>query len=325
MKRIIAIASEVFEEYMPKLILSFFILLLLIGTPWGWAGAEQTPESPAHQKAAMGMLADAGIADPDAAQMVAALAEAGFNSEQMTMVVRQIQAVAGERSVRDAVVGKIREGLAKRVGPEGIVRATERVRERYGFALEMARTLAPGQYAGLGGIIADGLASGLSREDTGRIVAALETQPLRTDPKPQGLAVESLATARDLVRLGVSSSLAAGVVGEAVKQGYDGDSMQILRQVFSEQRLQGNMDQVAQRFMGAIQGGVRARDLGARVGAGAGLGKGFGGSGSGGSGSGGGGAGAGAGGGGGGGGGSSGGGHGHSGGSGGRGGGKGGR
>jgi len=316
MKRIIAIASEVSEEYMPKLILSFSILLLLIGTPWGWAGAEETAGSPAQQKAAEGMLVDVGVADPDAAQMVAAMAEAGFSPEQMAVVIRQVQAAAGERSTRDAVVGKIREGLAKRVGAEGIVRATERVRERYGLALETARTLAPGQYAGLSGIIADGLASGLSREDTGRIVAALEAGPLRTDPKPQGLAAESLATARDLVRLGVSSPLAAEVVAEAVRQGYDGDSMQILRQVLGEQRLQGNMDQVAQRFIGAIQGGVRARDLGARVGAGAGIGKR-----SGGSGSGGGGAGAGSGGGGG----SSGGGHGHSGGSGGRGGGKGGR
>lgn len=321
MKRIITIASEAFEEYMPKLILSFFILLLLIGPPWGWAGAEEPAGSPAQQKATEAMLVDVGVADPDAAQMVAAMAEAGFSSEQMAMVIRQVQASAGERSTRDAVVGKIREGLAKRVGPEGIVRATERVRERYGLALETARTLAPGQYTGLGGIIADGLASGLSRADTGRIVAALEARPLRTDPKPQGLAVESLATARDLVRLGVSSPLAAEVVAEAVKQGYDGDSMQILRQVLGEQRLQGNMDQVAQRFIGAIQGGVRARDLGARVGAGAGIGKRSGGSGSGGSGSGEGGAGAGAGGGGG----SSGGGHGHSGGSGGRGGGKGGR
>jgi hypothetical protein len=317
MKRIIVIASEVFEENMPKLILSFFILLLLIGTPGGWAGAAETSGSPAQQKAAEGMLVDVGVADPDAAQMVAAMAEAGFSSEQMAVVVRQVQAVAGERSARDAVVGKIREGLAKRVGPEGIVRATDRVRERYGFAMDTARTLAPGQYAGLGGIIADGLASGLTREDTGQIVAALEARPLRTDPKPPGLAVESLATARDLVRLGVSSPLAAGVVGEAVKQGYDGDSMRILRQVFGEQRMQGNMDQVAQRFMGAIQGGVRARELGARVGAGAGNGKGPGGSGSGG-----GGAGAGSGGGGAG---ASGGGHGHSGGSGGRGGGKGGQ
>jgi hypothetical protein len=265
---------------MHKLILSFIILSLLTGTVRGEAGAEEASGLPAQLRAVESTLVRVGVPETDAAKIVGSMIDAGFSPEQMALITQQVQAAAGERSTQEAVVGKIREGLAKRVGPEGIVKATDRVRERYGFAMDTARTLAPGQYADLGGILADGLASGLTREDSERIVAALQARAPQADKEQHGLAVESLVTSRDMVRLGVSSKLSASVLGGALEKGYDGASMQLLRQAFSEQRMLGNMDQVAQKFMAAIQRGVRAKDLGSRVGAR--NGKGSGGSGSGG-------------------------------------------
>ena len=264
---------------MYKSMLSFIMLLLLVVTTRGLAGAEEAAGSPSQLRAVESTMVRVGVPETDAAHMVESMAAAGFRPEQMTQIAQQVQAAAGELSMRDAVVGKIREGLAKRVGPEGIVKATDRVRERYGLAMNMARTLAPDRYAGLGGLVADGLASGLSREDSERIVTTLQARAKHANTDQHALAVESLTTSRDLVRQGVSSKLTATVVGGALEKGYDAASMQLVRQAFSEQRMQGNMDQVAQRFIAAIQGGVKAKDLGSRASAGSG-GTGYGGSGS---------------------------------------------
>ena len=73
-----------------------------------------------------------------------AMTEAGYTSAQMVQIRERLQDADNEPATRAALVSKVREGLAKQVGPEAIVRATERVRERYRVALGIARTL-PGQ------------------------------------------------------------------------------------------------------------------------------------------------------------------------------------
>ena len=65
--------------------------------------------------------------------------------------------------------------------------------------------------------------------------------------------------------MGVSSALTLYVVGEALARGYDEASMQMLRQAFNSQKMQGDMNQVAQRLGSAIRQGVNARDLGSRA------------------------------------------------------------
>ena len=259
------------------------IMVVLLAAP---AGAQDAGEMAAvaspQVRALVSSLVRAGMTDADAASMVHSMVDAQYSGEQMAVIGQQVQAAAGERSTQEAVVSKIREGMAKRVGAEGIVKATDRVRERYGFAMQTAKTLTKAQSASLGGIIADSLSSGLSQQDTNQIAKGLQARSEQMDKERQSaLAAETMLTARDMVRLGVTSPVTAEVVGEALARGYDEASMQTLRQTFNAQRMQGNMDQVAQRFGLAIRQGVSARDLSAHAGA---SGNGAGGSGSGGSG-----------------------------------------
>jgi len=264
------------------------IMVVLLAVP---AGAQDAGEMAAvaspQSRALVSSLVRAGMTDADAASMVHSMVDAQYSGEQMAAIGQQVQATAGERSTQEAVVSKIREGMAKRVGAEGIVKATDRVRERYGFAMQTAKTLTKTQSASLGGIIADSLSSGLSQQDTNQIAKGLQARSEGMDKERQNtLAAETMLTARDMVRLGVTSPVTAEVVGEALARGYDEVSMQTLRQTFNAQRMKGNLDQVAQRFGLAIRQGVNASDLSAHAGAsgnGAG-GKGAGGSGSGGSG-----------------------------------------
>lgn len=172
----------------------------------------------------------------DAAGLVEGMVEAQYSGEQMAMIGQQVQAAAGDRSTREAVVSKIREGMAKRVGPEGIVKATDRVRQRYGFAMETAKALTKEQYASLGGIIADSLSSGLSQPDAKQITNGLQTRSEQMGKDIlQAPAAETILTARDMVRLGVSSQVASAVVGEALARGYDAAATEALRQTFNTQ------------------------------------------------------------------------------------------
>jgi hypothetical protein len=276
---------------MLNLIRSFIIIVLLVAPARAQVAGEMAAVTTAQLRALQSSLTRAGMTDGDAGGMVEGMVEAQYSGEQMAMIGQQVQAAAGDRSTREAVISKIREGMAKRVGPEGIVKATDRVRERYGFAMETAKALTKEQYASLGGIIADSLSSGLSQPDAKRITHGLQTRSEQMGKDSlQSLAAETMLTARDMVRLGVSSQVASAVVGEALARGYDAAAMEALRQTFNTQRMQSNMDQVAQRFGLAIRQGVSARDLGAHAGAGGsgGEGNGAGGKSSGGSGAGGG-------------------------------------
>jgi len=245
------------------------IMVVLLAAPAGaqYAGEMAAVASP-QSRALVSSLVRAGMTDADAASMVNSMVDARYSGEQMAVIGQQVQAAAGERSTQEAVVSKIREGMAKRVGAEGIVKATDRVRERYGFAMQTAKTLTKAQSASLGGIIADSLSSGLSQQDTNQIAQGLQARSEQMDKERQSaLVAETMLTARDMVRLGVTSPVTAEVVGEALARGYDEASMQTLRQTFNAQRMQGNMDQVAQRFGLAIRQGVSARDLSAHAGA----------------------------------------------------------
>lgn len=246
------------------------IILVLLAVTAAWAQDGDAAIDPARLQAVERSLAEVGLGGAEAADLARGMVAAGYTDGQMAQIGRQIQAAQGEPTTRQAVINKIREGMAKRVAPAGIVQAVERVRDRYGFALGLAAPLAGTQAAGLAGIVADGLSSGLSREDAGQIAGGIQAQAARMDrDRLHALATETMTAARDMVRLGVSSRTTASVMGEALTHGYDAAAMQTLRQSFQARQMQqANADQAAQRFGLAIRQGVQARDLGGLAGPG---------------------------------------------------------
>ena len=239
-------------------------LMLLLAIPF-WAQAEPTEAvmTPAEQRALVKQLVQAGLNETTAADMGNALATAQFTAEQGRLITRQLQDAAGDRFGREAMVSKVQEGLAKRVGPEAIVHALGRVRERHGLAKELARDIPSGNSAELSGMIADALSSGLRQEDARQLTQGLLGQ--RRQPGVQPLAMETMTTARDMVRLGVVSQTAAKILAHALEHGFDAAAMRDVRQTLSDQRAQSNMNQVAERMAAAIQNGVAAKDLAAHA------------------------------------------------------------
>ena len=245
------------------------IVLALMAATAAWAQDGDAAIDPERLQAVERNLADAGLSETEAADLARGMVAAGYTDGQAAQIGRQIRSARGELATRQAMIDKIREGMAKRVAPAGITLAVERVRERYGFALGLATHLAGTQAAGLAGIIADGLSSGLSREDASQIADGIQAQAARMNRDQRyALATETMTAARDMVRLGVSSRTTASVLGEALTHGYDAAAMQTLHQAFQARQMQANPDQVAQRFGLAIRQGVQAKDLGGLAGPG---------------------------------------------------------
>ncbi len=180
----------------------------------------------------------------------------------MAQVERQIHMADLNRESRDAVAGKVLEGIAKHISPAAITRATVKVRERYAFAMQLAEKVLPGKPMALAGIVADKLTSGLTPQDAEKVVAVLQprVQQLGKD-RFVGLATETVITSRDIVRLGVSSATTTNVIRTALATGDDATSMQTLRQSFNEQRMQSSMEQVARRYIRAMEMGIPAKAL----------------------------------------------------------------
>lgn len=250
--------------------------VMLAGTAW----AENASTDPTAPHAIERELVQAGVATSEAHDMVQTMLAAQFTTEEMHVIGQQIQSVAGEPQTQRAMIGKVREGIAKQVRPDRIVKATEAVRDRYRVATRMAQGLT-GEAAGeLSERIAEGMSSGLQHQDAEKIggnLLALGPQMKKT--QLHALAVAAMTTTRDMVRLGVASDVAGEVVSDALAQGYDAASMQVLRETINAMRMTNDINRLAQRLGQAIKQGVRAGDLGAHAGAGSGSGNGMGGAG----------------------------------------------
>lgn len=243
-------------------ILSFLILLLLAATANGQGNEENGALSASPSQAIANRLLGDGVATADANRLVHGMLDAGFTADQMAQVERQIHMAGLNREARNAVAGKVLEGIAKHISPEAITRATVKVRERHTFAMQLAEKVLPGNPTALAGIVADNLTSGLTPQDAEKVVAALQprAEQLGKD-RFAGLATETVTTSRDIVRLGVSSATTANVIQTALATGYDATSMQTLRQSFNEQRMQSSMEQVARRYIRAMEKGIPAKEL----------------------------------------------------------------
>lgn len=265
------------EVYMPYLIQFFMAVALVASTAFAQEPGENISMSAAQVRSFGKTLVTIGMNETDASGLAQHMAEAGFSGTQMSHIGQQLQAAQGEGETQRAMINKVQEGLAKRVGPEGIVNAVIRVRERYTLAMQMAQNLAKQRPAALGATIAEAMSSGLAHHDADSIAHALQTRAQQMNQaSQQALASQTMITSRDMVRMGVSSDLTSEVVREALAQGYDAAAMEQVRQAFDAHKNTSDMNQIARQLGLAVHRGVKAGELGKSLGKGNGAGDGMG-------------------------------------------------
>ena len=236
-------------------------------------GAAETTTSPGESQRFEQGLSAAGVDAADVTHLREDMAAAGFSPAQIDQLSQELQASKGAKVAQQAMVGKVREGLAKQVGPEAIVSAVSRVRERYTHALQMATSLARERPEALERTFAEAMSSGLKPQDADTIAHALQERAQAMPSGQQNLINQTMHTARDMVRMGVSSTLTTEVILDALARNYDAASMKQLRQTFDAKKNQTNMNQTARQVGAAIRQGVEAGKLDGSLNQAAGLGE----------------------------------------------------
>ncbi len=110
--------------------------------------------------------------------------------------------------------------------------------------------------------MADCLSAGLTEEDLQIIAVSLKAKAKgSTDAAAlEAQRIETLYTARDLVRQGVSSATATELINSALAQNYDAEAMRQLRASLAGTEIDG-LEARSRLFASAIAHGVKAADL----------------------------------------------------------------
>ncbi|MFT5700037.1 MAG: hypothetical protein ACI8ZB_002908 [Desulforhopalus sp.] len=226
------------------------------------ASAEQLSQPIAQQKLreVERQFIKNGISEENAHATVQAMVQSRFTLEQMVQVNRQMAPDDRLGIINRAMRDKIHEGIAKNVPPENILAATIKVRNRFELAEKFAHDIGQQDNALLANHYAHCLVAGLTVQDANQLAVSLQARVRNQNNRNSGrLALETLLTARDMVRQKISSATTVGVLQSALKQGYNGEEMLTLRHYMG--KMNGDVEKSAMRIGAAIQRGAQAGEL----------------------------------------------------------------
>jgi uncharacterized membrane protein YgcG len=156
------------------------------------------------------------------------------------------------------LMSKAFEGIAKNVPAPLILNAMQAVQSRNAFAHRQAARLTDHKNRKkiLGRTLAAGLAAGLSKKDVAEITNMVQQRlaSMNTEQSYR-LAMECFQTARDVSRLGVSSSAVTGMLTQAVNTGFNDEDMRVMRNSFVSQARHVEPQNLARGYTTAIQQG----------------------------------------------------------------------
>ena len=212
-------------------------------------------------------LIQSGINRTSTIDVTRAMLQYGFTARQ-TLAAHSVMMNAHQQGLQpDILISKAFEGMSKQVAANNIVNAMKTVQARHGFAQRQAQKLATRktQMHLMKHIIAASMAAGMEPPELETIVQALQarSQKMKTEQKA-ALAIETLKTARDMARLGVSSSQTASVVGKALQHEFTTVQMQAMRTSFINDSRATAPQSTAAGYASAIEQG---KSFGGEVGA----------------------------------------------------------
>jgi hypothetical protein len=216
-----------------------------------------------------------GISSEDAIQFIQAMNANRFQEEQILKAQAIVLEAQGIGIPTKPIINKAFEGMAKQVPPERALQAMGAVSSRYAFAFEQARSITQNtdQIERLGNMLAESLAAGFKEQDASRIMGQLQEQsPKMNQSQMDELAAACLAMARDMSRLGVSSTLSSQVISSALSKGLNAASIAGMHQSMLTQSQTHSAQTVAQGLAHGMQQGQSTQGLGGMTGGQAGHG-----------------------------------------------------
>ena len=198
-----------------------------------------------------------GVAPKTAILLSQTMNKAGFSNAQQLEVAGMLAEQNSDSVLAVSFQRKIDEGVSKKVGPGLIVQALNRVKNRYKTADRFALGLQKENRRNLREMAIDCFAAGLTDEDASKIKASLRerARSLNEDARSQDLAIETMMTAREMLRLGVRSQQTGSLLEHALKTGEDAKAIQTLRNRFRN-TLGEEANELANQFQHAFKNGM---------------------------------------------------------------------
>jgi hypothetical protein len=199
-----------------------------------------------------------GINSDDAIRMTQLMLQNRFRHQLILEAQHIIMNAQREGLPVGPIMNKAQEGMTKRVQHKSIVQAMERVRSRYAFAYEQAKTIAQNraQMHDIGNTIALGLAAGMNQEDVGRIMERFQHRAQEmSGADAEELARGTFMATRTMARLGVSSEATTELVCQALLNRYTAREMEAMRTSFMTRSRNENPTNLAKSYANEIQAG----------------------------------------------------------------------
>ncbi len=244
-------------------------VFLLASTVFADAVEQGLVQMPAPIKERAREMIQKGVPSEDAIQLIQTMNSNRFQKEQMLKAQTIVLETQGRGLPTKPVINKAFEGIAKHVTPERTLQAMETVRTRYAFAFDHARSIAKNeeQTGRLGNMLAESLAAGLKEQDASRIITRLQEQSQKKNQdQVNELAAVCLAMARDMSRLGVSSSMSSQVISSALSKGLNASDIAGMHQSLLAKSQTHSAQVVSQELARGLQHGQSAQEQGGTAG-----------------------------------------------------------
>jgi uncharacterized membrane protein YgcG len=199
-----------------------------------------------------------GLDQQSVAKLTRVMLENKFDTQQIQQAYALMVEAKNNGMPVKPLMSKAFEGMAKNVPAPLILNAMQAVHSRNAFAHRQAARLTDHKNHKkiLGRTLAAGLAAGLSKKDVAEITNMVQ-QRLASMNTGQSyrLALECFQTARDVSRLGVSSSAVTGMLTQAINKGFNDEDMRNMRNSFVTQARHVEPQNLARGYTTAIQQG----------------------------------------------------------------------
>lgn len=198
---------------------------------------ESRPALPASSLTGVELLTQQGVSHEEAVQLTSFFLSAGFSDVQLAKAHEILLKTKAEKLFLDLVIAKAHEGKAKQIGPDGILEAMERVRQRQLFAQTLAKKFSweDERLQHLTTDFTSTLAAGVAKADLEKLIAFLLQQKAESkNQKLDDLASECCAVLRDLARMSYPSSEAVQVVVKALQEESPGNGVHALHRALHQ-------------------------------------------------------------------------------------------
>lgn len=228
--------------------------------------ADTTAPPPVQLPAAAGEAVSTELSSAQTQmQLSEAMHQNRFSQVNMERIRELLEDMEQDGLPTDPVTDKVYEGIVKGVEPEIIVQAAERVRNRYRIAERQAGELIPAsqQRTRLREMFVGAYAAGMTEPECSRLVSQLQSRTRSMDAvEAQELTLQTMATARAIVRRGASAEHTSQLLEQALQQSYQAGDMEQMRHQFEYRVRYGSPDHVAAQFNDEIGSGAKAEELG---------------------------------------------------------------